>query len=746
MKRIAQNILLFLGFHFVILFVLWIYFPSIVAHPNEILTVTSGDSLKNYFTFVFHVIHGAGINFEGMFYPFGEHSTFTDNQPGLAIPLGWIHRNILDLSPYIFFIFHYVLLIGLTQCAFFLYKILRHYNVGCLWSLFAALIITLMNPQIFRISGHFALSYPLIPLVWFFIIKLEKEEITNFTLLAFILLSAFFGLLHPYLILVNTVFVFSYYVFKYLLKKKNNWQLFFLTFSPFVIFKVFMQLTDSAPFRPSNPWGLFAYRAKFEDVFFPFYEPLGSWFRSSIGGLSPYFAESYGYIGVAGQLAIIALLVFVAIRIKQRKIPLLLNRNLVFITCVSFFTLLVARFLPELDFVFDLFSGLRQFRSLGRLSWIFYFGFTVFSFYFLHELYRSIRKKWPVLAVGLAIIVIPLVLLDTHFLLSSIQKNFKMYSGENLLVKNRSIQTLLKEKEMEAEDFQAVFSLPVSTLGNERLGRPMPWHASYHCWPLSYQTGIPNTAINMSRSSISRSLQILQLQSSKYVSKPIKEKFSQDKPLLMVIEKGDTSSFSNYISRSEFLGIVGELCVYKLPMDGILSGIPLADDLRSDAFKISQSQFTRTDDANFCIYRDLTAGFNGYSEGFLQDDTSIILEESFTARPIQELEITLWYKISYDEGGPPRFSFEAFSGDALMYEQHFGDMEVKEYEVFGQWVRMKVNYNLGGLVADKIRLNNIRIGHLEMGNVMIKDPQFNVYSEISDTTGLYNNYLVSLEN
>ena len=79
---------------FASLLVMYLYVPEIILHPNQYQAILSGDGLKNYYTFAYHIKHGSGIWFDGLLFPYGEHSSFTDNQPGLAVPLAWIESQL----------------------------------------------------------------------------------------------------------------------------------------------------------------------------------------------------------------------------------------------------------------------------------------------------------------------------------------------------------------------------------------------------------------------------------------------------------------------------------------------------------------------------------------------------------------------------------------------------------------------------------------------------------------------------
>src|ERR1700733_5463679 len=77
--------LLIMGAAFCIYF---IYFHHVFLNINSILSSITNDSLKNYYTYVYHVKNDSSLfQFAGMNYPFGEHVVYTDCQPALTILL-----------------------------------------------------------------------------------------------------------------------------------------------------------------------------------------------------------------------------------------------------------------------------------------------------------------------------------------------------------------------------------------------------------------------------------------------------------------------------------------------------------------------------------------------------------------------------------------------------------------------------------------------------------------------------------
>src|ERR1043166_6689046 len=64
------------------------YYHEVILHPNDLLSSITLDSIKNYFTFAYHIKNDdSWIDFRGMNYPYGEHFVYTDCQPLLTLLL-----------------------------------------------------------------------------------------------------------------------------------------------------------------------------------------------------------------------------------------------------------------------------------------------------------------------------------------------------------------------------------------------------------------------------------------------------------------------------------------------------------------------------------------------------------------------------------------------------------------------------------------------------------------------------------
>ncbi|MEM6773176.1 MAG: hypothetical protein AAF597_21565, partial [Bacteroidota bacterium] len=148
---------------------LLLHYHRVVFSPNTVVTGATMDGLKNYYTPWYHVAHDdAYFWFEGMNYPYGEQPVFADAQPLLSNIIRFVSRNLVDVSDYTVGILNLALFFGLMWAAWLLFLILKRFRVEPVLAAVAASALTLLSPQMLKITGHYALGYAfVVPLVWY---------------------------------------------------------------------------------------------------------------------------------------------------------------------------------------------------------------------------------------------------------------------------------------------------------------------------------------------------------------------------------------------------------------------------------------------------------------------------------------------------------------------------------------------------------------------------------------------------
>src|SRR5688572_29338951 len=92
---------------------LLLIFGDVFLHPNQYLFGHIEDGTKNYYTAAYYIKYNSGLWLTGMNYPYGEHITYTDNQPLFAIILNFIQQHISPIADYTIGTFNIIMLLGI---------------------------------------------------------------------------------------------------------------------------------------------------------------------------------------------------------------------------------------------------------------------------------------------------------------------------------------------------------------------------------------------------------------------------------------------------------------------------------------------------------------------------------------------------------------------------------------------------------------------------------------------------------
>src|SRR5690606_15534166 len=155
---------------------LWLLFGKVLLQPGQYMFGYLEDGTKNYYTAAYFIKYNQGLWFTGLNYPFGDHITYTDNQPLFAAILNAVNQHITPIWQHTIGIYNVLMLGSLVACAVFLFLILRELKLPVWYAVFVAIIIAFLSPQMFRIRAHYALGYAFfIPMFWYFLIHIFRN-------------------------------------------------------------------------------------------------------------------------------------------------------------------------------------------------------------------------------------------------------------------------------------------------------------------------------------------------------------------------------------------------------------------------------------------------------------------------------------------------------------------------------------------------------------------------------------------
>ena len=729
-KRISAYGLLSIG----IALVFYNIIGSDLFNLNSVQFDTSGDGFKNYFSFAYQYKYGSGIHFDGLLYPFGDMALYADGQ----ILLVWILQGFryigFDLSSELIGFINLLPIVSFYIAAISMYHIYLHYKVPWLLSIVFAIVAMALSPQLLRMQSHFALSYPLIPILWFYIIKCgDKWSLIASSVC--IVTIALTGFIHPYHVFILCTFVLLLSLSTALIERSINYSLFTISVLPMLIFYIILRRIDPYDDRPTNPFGLEYHNTIWGDLL-PYY----GWFRDCFEGIvvyRHYYSEGYAYVGV-----LFLLLPFYLIYIKlwRRRITQVYKIDFPFrFLLTGLFAVFLGAGLHVLftgGLILEILTPLKQFRGLGRLSWIYYYLIFVYlsvGFYQIWSITKRSTLKYIIMGV-----VILLWLYEGHQYHQTIASNYREFSTQNHFEKRFIIKELLSAQNFSHESFQAIYTLPASTEGVEKIDVHDDWHTKMYAMEYAYQTGLALTACVMSRSPVGTVLKIQQLSNPYYHQKQLLG--ADNKPFLLLIQNERIQEYQDIIVNAEFINKNENISLYQVDLDDLLSYQTLDETFLVHIIDLQSTTLY----AEGILFEDFETnnhvqGLIGKGAYFIKEGRQTLVEDTILLTEEKDYEVSAWYKIESDDSGIPVFYLHGddSEGRQVLYKE-FRDFNSGRLMVHDDWIRLKVPLKIGKEVT-KITLQ-VKGQNNTIDKVLICPIDKTVISDTTDDSLKYVNH------
>lgn len=510
---------------------------SIFFRLNDVLFAGDGDGIKNYYTYLYHAKHDDSFwDFTGMNYPFNEHIVYTDGHPLLSYCI-----NLLGLSNYGIGILNFLMLISIPIAVFFLFKILKHYGVQRFWCFLSSITIAFMTPQLFRMSGHLSLSYSFaIPLMWWLLIQLTHSN-RRLWLALYVLLLIWTFFTHPYLGLIISVFGLSY-GFVFWLFNTKEWKLYLIKIGApilfiIVLFQVIVAFTDSHSDRMKTPVGFFDYYADWNSLLFPHHGPFS--FMIDLFSLGAVKWETWSYLGFFTIVLMVLALLFLIFNFWKLDRKEIFSQSIFKVHLAGFLVLLFSFCIPfKYEFfkpIVDLLTPLKQFRVLGRFTWVYFYVLTVSMVVFLQYLFSvSKRFKTPIKAFYiLGITATFLEIIPAHQDVSnSISEHQNTFKKEHL---SEELSELVEWTNQ--QNYDAVLFLPFTHLSSENIVLQGSEKASFEAMMLSFHTQTPLLNTVTSRTSVQEAVLMHNLFAPDYIEKHIFDHIPEESEIVVMMNK-----------------------------------------------------------------------------------------------------------------------------------------------------------------------------------------------------------------
>lgn len=547
---------------FLLSLALLIYFYGrVFQHPNGVLMSDSPDGIKSFACYAGHVVNDTSYHhFENMNYPYGQVHAYTDGQTALANTVKFFSAIHPVFGKYAIAIYNLLVLLSYAFCAVFVYLILRHFTVPVWLSIIGGVCVMFLSPQVHRLGGHPTLAYAAIfPMTWWFYIQFEagNRKWLFTTLIGLTNAVSFF--IHPYFILLNALFLLCCWLFKLIGDGKkqlinNAIHLGLQVILPLLLTRVYAFAVDHHLPRSEYPWGFWWFYATFESVFLPSHAPFVSVARHWFGELKQPW-EAWSYIGIAA-IAICVFLIWrvFAAMIKRRSVtsilpftPSILKVSLAAAVIVLLYSMCIP-FKWGLEYlVTDVFGFLRQFRSLGRFAWAFYYVITVFTFYYLWILMRTLLRKGLKRTAYTWAFVIPALFMLEGWI-------YHKGTAERVTVSHNWFDyNQLPDDYKQAIDFinankqeyQCIIPLPYYHIGTENFGLQND-EMLQDGMVISHHTNLPNMGNSAARTPILEGKRLMQFFSPPYFEKEIENDLPNKKPFLIVHNKHGLQEMEQY--------------------------------------------------------------------------------------------------------------------------------------------------------------------------------------------------------
>ncbi len=555
-------------------------FGPVLLDPNNYFFKPGGDALQSYYATAFYALHDAGNRFTGMNYPFGEHINYPNLQPLIALSLGFLQRHGVPAGRYTVGITNLLALSSLVMTPVVLYAILRRTRLPVIFAAITALIIGFMAPQVLRLDGHISLSYAcFVPLLWYCIIRMQEAPRQWRWYVLFAGGSMLMGAVMLYFLACGCFFLLGHVLVLAWQQPRLRpwlWRMALAALLPLLLFRGYLWATDHVTDRPPNPYGLLVYLANCRTVFTPVLGPLHDWWQQQWPS-EEYNDEGFAYIGLVGTATLALSLGLGAVAVLRRRqwrrlgrpaLPLHLRTGL----WAATFLLLLAFGIP---FKWEWFSWLtdhsgpvKQFRSLGRFAWPFYYVASTYTAYCLYRIWRYLRRR----QLGrLAWAGLPLLLLWAGEAgMQVVTKSNQVMEGtgaRDFLDPATGVVGRLTWTNRRLSDFQAIMPLPYYNMGTDKFDLSGSGNAIYQADKASATTGLPLLATYVSRASVGQAMQHIQLLSSDMVTKELLPHFPSNKPILLLVTPDYlTEAEQRLVRRAHLLVQTPEATLYELPI------------------------------------------------------------------------------------------------------------------------------------------------------------------------------------
>lgn len=593
-----------------------IFFPM-----GQNIVDSSGDGLKNLYTFGYYLNYDSGIRFTGLNYPFGEHITYMDAQP-LYVWIIWLIEKVIPHS-YVnpIMCIHVIIIINIFVGSFFIFLILIKFGAEVFFSIIGTIIIILLSPQLYRFGDHFALaSIGVIPLFWWYYINLKNR------IWVFVIALSLVGYIHPYLLIMLNMLFLSYELFYIFINKKVNYKNLLIPLSV-VIYILSLKLLDPINDRPNSAWGAKAFSAKPQELLLPLNGFVKEFFNNVGLNLPTTYTEGHAYVTIFG-LFIIVYTLYIIIKRKFVIQKIKINSPEHWLIA-SLPILMFAFYIPFRwnESLFEPINIFKQFRGTGRFVAVFYYVYLIYTFYAFNILYKKHKRMLTILLI----LFLPITAYDIYNASQYNLSRYHIFGRENALDVYKAFTNDITKNIPNIKKYECIIVYPPSTEGTEKIWIDNDWNAKIYSFWFSYITGLPMANVHSSRVSFKQAMDIFQLSGFYNIEKNIAQKFDKKKSSLVMLQNERLNDNIPLIKMATFIDSSNGMSLLAIQPHDLVN----EDILNLNNSWVDTNAYKLIGENNFSKIK------SGTSE--IKEDTEV-LRIKFLDEKNKKIRILFWYK------------------------------------------------------------------------------------------------------
>lgn len=737
---------------FVMLGVSFLRFPDFFQHPGHIVE-PYGDGFKAYTVIDYHAEYDSSYtHFQGMNYPFGDHAIPSATQPLISNTIKFISDNLVDITDHTIAIVNLSMLLSLVLCGLFLFLIFQKLELPWWYALAVALGLTFLSPQLHRIHAHYGLSHPeAIPALFYFLLLFDEKSKLRYSF-AVALVVLIFSLIHFYYFAILIFAISFFFLFKFL--RKRNWRDLprlaahygVQAVLPLLFFVWWLFSKDPIEDRTAEPWGFFHFHALWEGIVLSLDQPFFQWIDRQIIKFRPTYIENRAYLGLVSLLVGIVILLR-GLSPKRRGLAFD-NTHGAFLRSAfwaSFILLLFALGLPftiqGLEFLLDYAGPVRQFRSVGRFAWIFYYVMNIVAFTWLYEQLRE--KSWRYYLLIAAILVL------------SIEAYYSAYAYDLRLDTTEELHGGKSFKDLPGinyDDFQAVLTVPYYNIGSDQFWWEPEGFILQKSLTMSIQTGLPVTSAMLTRSARSQTLKQLQFVTEPYRMPTLLADFPDQRPLLMMLDQREYEKekerYEHLLEGAALIYSTGDrLRIYRQPLRAFAERLDqktrrLERIIRQDTNLIWRGKLATYDTMATYFYEpfdqlaaeEIYFGGGAYQGVASQPNTFAIPNLGQEAEA--DYELSLWVYIADDRRSRASLQLDEYDAEGEHLRQHRQDIHrlIDLFDTNG-WAMVELPFkaaSAGSTFTLTIQNQRLRGQRILLDELLVRPAEQDVYGRFEE--------------